>query len=86
MQDPRMKMLVEKAKSYLQYKVGGRRAWITPVELQSYNYDIEDEGIRIWALQGSPLRGLVIANYALEQVSVLNNLMTRIRIFRVSDL
>lgn len=45
-------------------------------------YGVEHEGLEIWALKGTPMRGFIVVNYGLHQVMAFNSRHKRLRLKR----
>ncbi|GAI08170.1 unnamed protein product [marine sediment metagenome] len=61
---------------------GNKRKWLGSVELCPYVNDVQGGGVRFWALEGTPLRGFVIANYGLQVVVAFDGHFKRLKIKR----
>ena len=59
---------------------GNKRKWLGSVELCPYVNTVQDGGIRLWALEGTPIRGFVIANYGLQAVEAFDGHFKRLKI------
>ena len=70
--------LVERAKKWLSNRIGGDRQFLYVGSCAPYEGTV-DSGARVWALEGSPLKGFVIA--CGSQVWVYDGSGARIKIF-----
>ena len=64
---------------------GDKRLWLGPVELTPYKTRDSSSPsclMRFWALEGTPMRGLVIANYGIEEVVAFDGHFKRLKIRR----
>lgn len=64
---------------------GHKRKWLGSVELCPYTMKgggSESCQIRFWALEGTPIRGFVIANYGLQAVVAFDGHFKRLKIKR----
>ncbi len=61
---------------------GEKRKWLGSVQLYPYANTLEGGGLEVWALEGTPMRGFVIANYGLRQVMAFNSYHKRLRLKR----
>jgi len=59
---------------------GENRKWLGAAQLCSYKNTIEDGGIELWALEGTPMRGIVIANYGRGEVMAFDSYGKRLKI------
>lgn len=76
-----MDKLIEKAKRWVQARLsdGDQRPWLEAEPPSSYGNPAYR--VRLLVLQGSPPRGLVLANYCLNTVKAMDSQMKRSRTF-----
>jgi len=78
-----MDVLVERAMKWLSDRIGGDRQFLCVGSCAPYGGKVEEHGARVWALEGSPLKGFLIA--CGSQVWVYDGSGARIKVFRLGN-